>query len=1097
MRGRRRFRIGRAKAILFGAVILLATAGVVRSCWDSVHSPRAGVRRMLRRIPGVEFGRIRADNGNGVAIADLAWSENGITLFSAEEVRLTLVPEREGELRSILCGGVVLRQLPVLLKSLQTDGLPGRIAAEEIALAGVWIGENGRKYPFTLQSIREEKDGVRSVKIVLPETGFQVTGEFRAAEGSWQLRFSGHLDAAMLAAAGVPMPKEVRVPGRFTVSGSVRLGPEHLRFTEPLTADGLFPEPAMIEGGFWRLTPGGCYSFRWEGPGKHWSITLPEAELQLPFVAPLGALTVSGDGGRELRFSLSTATPAGKQSGNLRLDGRIDRQNGAWELRQSGSSDRVMNWQWETPLGLVSCLWRNPKLSGAGVGARGEIDYAFGFDQFRFRPVAEQTSFSALPGTISGSWNFDFTAPAVSSFTLTGKLDTAKLEWPEPRSAWGAARARIGFALSRLPGEPAWKLDLEPEAAGVNVFGAELPKLKLENLSGRFSTSLAAGRPDRRPGEIAGGIQIGRVAVVDSAFGSGSLEEFRLTGVVELDDEGRVASHRLSAGCGRGTLRNGRAELSAAGAELDCDFSRRQITPGDNLISNVALEKPVLNLFGSTWSAPRGEFRVSGEIRGTELLPSGWNAHFQLPGGTMKTGNFTGTFRGFSGDARWLAGEPAALAMSLSGVAGSWSEAVGRPGWSLEAPVVALSLARKEGNFSGEASLKDGSLTVQLGEGVPLAVKRLSATVPIHFPQSGEGPSGRFSAEGIQMPGEWIHAAGGVLRLGGSGLTFQGRASSPYLEGEPLEFQGGIGAGTPFAGSFRLNPTPLIRPLQFDAPSAFQGECRYTGKLAASGSFGGRGGWQLAFQPSEGRLTAGGFAWEGLEGTLRLGEFETRRQNSGGEFSFRRMSGHGVTMHQGWLRFRLPQSGEFNLIGAGGVLWGGRARLEAPVLLAPGMGAVEAGVRLRGVRIGQLMEALKLPAAPISGVASGRAVWRILPGAAPELVSADFSSDRVDYLRLGALEPFLLNQAGDSPRTRRIIEILRDFNCRNLQLKIDREESGKGTLELVVTGRPTRPIAVTDHAIQRYVDAIDPASLGLDSDMTVSITYRLPEQEGN
>ncbi len=78
----------------------------------------------------------------------------------------------------------------------------------------------------------------------------------------------------------------------------------------------------------------------------------------------------------------------------------------------------------------------------------------------------------------------------------------------------GAARARIGFALSRnSPAEPAWKLDLEPEAAGVNVFGAELPKVKLENLAGRFSTSLAAGRPDRRPGEIAGGIQIGRVAV--------------------------------------------------------------------------------------------------------------------------------------------------------------------------------------------------------------------------------------------------------------------------------------------------------------------------------------------------------------------------------------------------------------------------------------------------------------------------------------------------------------------------------------------------------------------------------------------------------
>ena len=39
--------------------------------------------------------------------------------------------------------------------------------------------------------------------------------------------------------------------------------------------------------------------------------------------------------------------------------------------------------------------------------------------------------------------------------------------------------------------------------------------------------------------------------------------------------------------------------------------------------------------------------------------------------------------------------------------------------------------------------------------------------------------------------------------------------------------------------------------------------------------------------------------------------------------------------------------------------------------------------------------------------------------------------------------------------------------------------------------------ALMDYQRQRYVDAIDPASLGLDSDMTVSITYRLPEQEGN
>lgn len=1095
MKTRRRFRVGRMKAILFGAVVLLCTAGIVRSCWNSVHSARAGVRRALRQIPGVEFGRIRGEDANSIAIADLVWKEGGETLFSAEQARLTLLPERDGELRSILCSGVVLRRLPLFLKKLQDSGFPGRIVADEIALAGVWIGANDRKYPFTLQSSPGEKAGIRNLKIILPGTGFQAAGEINTAERTLLLRFSGHLDAAMLAAAGVPLSKEVKLPGRFTVSGAVRLGPGLLHFAEPLTADGLFPEPAMIEGGFWRLTPGGRYSFRWEGPGKSWSITLPEAELQLPFVTPLGALTISGDGGRELRFSLAAATPAGKQSGNLRLDGRVDRKSGAWELRQSGSSDRVMNWQWNTPLGLVSCLWRNPKLSGSGVGARGEIDYSFGFDQFRFRPAAEQTSFSALPGSISGSWNFDFSAPAVSSFTLTGRLDTAKLEWPEPRSAWGAARARVGFALSRLPGEPAWKLDLEPEAAGVNVFGAELPKLKLENLSGRFSTSLAAGRPDRRPGEIAGGIQIGRIAVVDSAFGSGSLEEFRLTGVVELDDEGRVTGHRLSAGCNRSALYNGQAELTAAGAELDCDFSRRQITPGDNLISNVTLEKPVLTLPGSTWSAPRGTFRISGEIRGTELLPAAWNGLFQLPAGTMAMGDFSGKFDKFAGDIRWKAGSPTALSLALTDISGARRDEGKQPGWSLHAPSVTLSLTRKQEQLSGEASLTGGSLTVPLGDELPLAVKQLSARLPIRLPEAGNTPAGTFSTGTIQMPGEWIQSASGTLRLAGNGIAFQGRAASPYLAADvPLEFQGGIGAGRPFSGSFRLKTATLARPISFKAPAGLQEAGRYSGKLAASGSFGGEG-WQLEFQPREGKLTVGGFELDQLAGVLRLGEHDSRQQNSGGEFSFRQMSGHGVEVADGWMRFRLPRAGEFNLTGASGVIWGGRARLESPLFFTQEMGAPEVGIRLRGVRISQLLKTLGLPAAPISGVASGRAVWRLQPGKAPELVSADFSSDRVDYLRLGALEPFLLNRAGDSPRTRRIIEILRDFTCRNLRLKIDREEAAKGTLELVVTGHPTRPIAVTDHSIQRYVNTIDPALLGLDSDMTVSITYRLPEPE--
>ena len=1094
MRGGRRFRIGRAKAILFGAVILLGTAGVVRSCWSSVHSVRAGVRRTLRQIPGVEFDRVRGEGDRVVTVSDLVWRDGKEILFSTGSARLTVQSESgKGELESIICDKVELRHLPRLLEKWFAGSAAFRLPSGEIRLSGVWRAGKSGGYPFTLRSVPGEDGGARRLEVSLPGTGLRVFGQFDAAGRFWQLRFTGHLDAALLAAAGVPLPAEVKLPGRFTVSGSLRIG-EGGRFETPLTADGLFPEPAMIEGGFWRLMPGARYSFRWEGPGRGWSVTLPETELQLPFVAPLGALTFSGDGGRELRFSLAAATPAGKQAGSLRLDGRIDRKSGAWELRQSGHSDRVVNWQWETPLGLIGCLWRNPKLSGAGVGARGEIDYSFGFDQFRFRPVAEQTAFSALPGSISGSWNFDFSAPAASSFTLTGTLETARLEWPEPRSAWGAARARIGFSLSRLPGEAAWKLDLEPEASGVNLFGAELPKLKLENLVGKFSTALAAGHPDRRPAEIGGGIQVGRVTVVDSAFGSGSLEELRLTGVVELDNEGRMTGHRISAGCGAGVLRHGQAELAASGAEFDCDFNRRQMTPGDNLISNVTLTRPVLRLLGSEWRAPGGEFRVSGEIRGAEFLPPGWNGRFRLPGGTLKAGGFSGNFDGFSGRLRWEAGRPAALSLSLSGIDGSWQEGT-RPGWSLHAPALELSLSRRKEAISGEASLSNGSLTVQPGGNAPLVFSRLSAKLPIRPTGEGEAPAGSFTAGELRIPGDWISSASGELRLSGNGVAFRGRASSGYFAGTPLTFEGAIGMGRPFSGSFRLAETELRRPIRFDAPSAFRGECSYSGKLAATGSFGGSDGWQLELRPAGGKLAAGGFSLEQLAGVLRLGEFETRRRNFGGELSFRRMTGHDVTLEQGQLRFRLPQSGEFNLTGGSGILWGGRAWLEGPLLLSPGMESAEIGIRLRGIRIGRLLETLGLPSAPIRGIASGRAVWRIAPGRAPQLISADFSSDRVDHLQLGALEPFLPHETKSSSRMRRTIEALRDFDCRALQFRIDRDAEGKAMLELVVTGRPTRPIPVTGDAMQRYVNAIDPAALGFDSDMTVSISYRIPEPE--
>ena len=176
----------------------------------------------------------------------------------------------------------------------------------------------------------------------------------------------------------------------------------------------------------------------------------------------------------------------------MRIDGQYNRESGDWMFRQSESSDRARALERRAAAGIFQLhlalsedlRWREPVPAAC-------IDFSLGFETLKYRAPGNPQELEAQPGTLSGSWSFDYDNPENSGFELSGLLRSSRLDWTNPESAWSATSALASFRFSRQAGEKEALLVLEPELAGINLYGGGVPKLKMEGFSGTFSTMIA------------------------------------------------------------------------------------------------------------------------------------------------------------------------------------------------------------------------------------------------------------------------------------------------------------------------------------------------------------------------------------------------------------------------------------------------------------------------------------------------------------------------------------------------------------------------------------------------------------------------------
>lgn len=1084
---RNRKRRGRGRRWLWAALALACCLAVALAAWSAFRLPRNVAARRIGEIPGLS-ARIAEAGADRIKMTAVRYAREKRELFTASKVELRFGGEKQARrLMEIRVGDALVRDFSGLWKLAASYKESVSAFTGTLSASGFWGADRRSGIPFRL---RWTPGGRRALEVVFSKPELTVTGEMLPGERELQLRFSGNLNRTLLKAAGVELPAELVLPAQFTVSGAVQVSPETFELTTPLTASGLFLSPAVIQGGFWQVNPGGHYSFRWEGPGRAWRVGFPEAELTMPFAAPLGELAVQGGEGPEWRFSVDSVPTVGEVAGRFRLEGRFDPAGGDWEFRQAASSDQAVKWQLSGAPGTVGCVWRAPKISGQGRGMRGEVTWLFDFDRLDLRVAGNRHDFSARPGRVTGNCRFDLTRPDAASFRLSGTLQANKLEWSDPASAWGATRAEVGFELSRRPGEQEWEYKLNPLAANVNVYGATLPKLKLENPSAEFQLRMLPGDERRYPEEIRGSMTVDRATLVESSFGTGEMERIRLSGSVFPDDRGRIGRHELFGSIERSSTRLEQLALEGASISFESRFNRALMDPGANCIVDFRGTGGVLGVEEIRFDGGRFEGRAAGEMRQDELLPPGWTVQWRFPAGTFAGNGFTGSTGLFAGRTELVSGGAQALNVELRDLKAASSVAVSN--WSARIPVAKLDLVRSGAELGGLAVAGQVEFDA-IGEGGrQYGFSGGELSLPLLFPDWEKARPGSIKATSIRVPGNFLSDAQGTLRLKPNGLSFEGQAGSRFFSGPVLRLNAMAGrlpnGEWSMDGNLELPVTQLAEPIRFGEFFPAASGVRLTGKVGGEGDFrfaGGSRRWNLTLRPFGAELAGPQFKLSGISGMIRVPGEGAGYRDSGGGLTFDGFSAAGITLGKGMVNWLSSRPGVLEVQDASGSLWGGRARLAAPLVWTASRPGPEFALQLNDINLETAARILNLPAGVIAGRGDGTVTFR--GGAKPEPVALELISRSVRHLRFQPLEKYVDQRGGNTARRRMVLEALRDFNCRELRLRAVR--SGDMTdLELAVAGRSERPLTLPDDKLNRLVD--------IDTDMELMLTYRIPASGG-
>ncbi|MBS1368822.1 MAG: hypothetical protein HPZ91_02595 [Lentisphaeria bacterium] len=1085
--GRKKFKV---PVGFFLILVLFFAAAAAAGYWYLRRSPVRAVELVIGSVKGLEAETVEESAPGRLLVKRLSYHSGGRLVAGCDSAEIELDPS--GIPSGVRIRGAEIGQwdslLPLLAGSTVTKTLPLRLSVD-----GVFRGApEERNFPFTL-NWKPGKEGRTEVIFSMPDPGVEASGRFNPVARTADLKFTGRVTPELLALFGSRIPTELLLSGSVEAEGELRLD---LKGTEPVklfTGELRFTESTAISGGIWALSPGARAEFRWNGAGDSWEVILPETTLTRPLELPLGALTFSGrENDPEIRFSIVNTPPVGELAGVMRIDGQYNRVNGNWMFRQSESSDRAVRWSGELPLGNFSCIWRSPKISGGGTRSRGSIDFSLGFEALKYRAPGNPQELAALPGTLSGSWNFDYDNAEATSFELAGLLRSSKLDWANPESAWSASSALASFRFSRQAGETSALLVLEPELAGVNLYGGGVPKLKLEGFSGKFTAMIDPAAQEQSPLRVEGAVEVRRVNPVRSMFGAGELKDLRLSGYAELSSGWMVLGLQASGGAENALFRYPECEIAAAFPAFSLKFDRNSIRPGDNFVGRMDSRRMTLSALGGTLAVPKAQAVWSGELRESGLLPDRWRVTLDMPAGTIENRDLTGTFRVFRCEAGFERSQVSGFKAVLDELEARFGNA---PAFRLlRAKKQTLAFERGESGASGGAYMLSGGSVFEreMGGG------EIAIDLPLQWGEHGAQGSGTFRAGEIALPGNVLREASGRVRLDDGRFKFDGTAASAFWKGDALRFAGDFSWDREweFSGEYELKPVVLEKPLALDAVLPAASGMTFSGGLSGHGAFGfypARTDWSCELSAADGALKNNELEVRKLYGTLRLPGSGAGNRNPGGELRFGEITADTVSLRNGALAFRLLRPDECDILSASGSIWGGRARLSAPFTLRTGMDTVEVGVVIRGLEWSGLLREFGLGSGLIDGRADGMLFWRLhADGRKPELASAELTSVGSEQLKLEALEPFVLASESSAARQRIYLDLLRDFNCRALRLRFEEEPAGSTLLSLSAAGRPAGPIKVRDENYRRLIRSVDPAAFGLDGEIEISVNYRIP-----
>ena len=330
------------------------------------------------------------------------------------------------------------------------------------------------------------------------------------------------------------------------------------------------------------------------------------------------------------------------------------------------------------------------------------------------------------------------------------------------------------------------------------------------------------------------------------------------------------------------------------------------------------------------------------------------------------------------------------------------------------------------------------------------------------------------------------------MRLKPNGLSFEGQAGSRFFSGPVLRLNAMAGrlpnGEWSMDGNLELPVTQLAEPIHFGEFFPAASGVRLTGKVGGEGDFrfaGGSRRWNLTLRPFGAELAGPQFKLSGISGMIRVPGEGAGYRDSGGGLTFDGFSAAGITLGKGMVNWLSSRPGVLEVQDASGSLWGGRARLAAPLVWTASRPGPEFALQLNDINLETAARILNLPAGVIAGRGDGTVTFR--GGAKPEPVALELISRSVRHLRFQPLEKYVDQRGGNTARRRMVLEALRDFNCRELRLRAVRS-GGMTDLELAVAGRSERPLTLPDDKLNRLVD--------IDTDMELMLTYRIPASGG-